>query len=228
MVLTPSTLFATIISAPNAHRILPRADFGFNPLMKVLYIMDRENSLEELKNRNLPLTRVKEIFEAFKDDMEIVGQVAMNLSMRTSVYDKEAGKDALMEELLVSLSETEDMGSRWAVAKNPHTPSHVLQKLAQDSVNLVRALAATNPNTPVSTLQKLFADEKIVRDGLSGNPSVPAKILAVLADDSDKMVRMRVAENPSTPKEVLEKLEKDSDENVAKAAEVNLKLRGDA
>lgn len=196
--------------------------------MKVLYIMDRESSLEELKKRDLPLTRVKEIFEAFMNDMEIVGQVAMNLSMRTSVYDRDGCEDPLMEELLVKLSETEDMGSRWAVAKNPYTPAHILQKLAQDSVNLVRALAATNPNTPVPTLQKLFSDEKIVRDGLSGNPSVPAKILAVLADDSDKMVRMRVAENPSTPEEVLQKLSKDNDENVAKAAEANLKQRGEA
>ncbi len=196
--------------------------------MKVLYNMDRESSLEELKNRELPLTRVKEIFEAFADDMEIVGQVAMNLSMRTSVYDRDGCKDPLMEDLLIKLSETEDMGSRWAVAKNPHTPAHILQKLAQDSVNLVRALAATNPNTPVATLQKLFSDEKIVRDGLSGNPSVPAKILTVLADDSDKMVRMRVAENPSTPEDVLEKLLKDGDENVAKAAEANIKRRGEA
>ncbi|BBG64725.1 leucine rich repeat variant [Hydrogenimonas sp.] len=226
-VLTTTTLFATIISVPITQPDLPVQISVPIPYESAIYIMERESSIEELKNRDLPLTRVKEIFEAFTDDMEVVGQVAMNLSMRTSVYDKDMGRDPLMVELLVRLSETEDMGSRWAVAKNPHTPSHILQKLAEDKINLVRALAATNPNTPSDVLQRLFNDEKIVRDGLSGNPSVPPKILAVLADDSDKMVRMRVAENPSTPKEVLEKLTGDGDENVAKAAEVNLKRRGE-
>ncbi len=189
--------------------------------------MDRESALEELKNRDLPIERVKEIFDNFENDLEIVGQVAMNLSLKTSVYDPDKGKSAVMEELLIRLSESEDMGSRWAVAKNPHTPAHILQKLAKDEINLVRALTATNPNTPTETLQKLFSDEKIVRDGLSGNPSTPAKILAVLADDSDKMVRMRVAENHSTPEDVLRKLAKDSDTNVAKAAEFNLGQRGE-
>ncbi len=224
-VLTPPILFATIISVSNLCRNPIAASFGFNPFMKVLYIMDREKALEELREKDLPLERVKEIFDIFEEDLEIVGQVAMNLSLKTSVYDPKRGKSPIMEELLIRLSETEDMGSRWAVAKNPHTPPHILQKLAKDSVNLVRALVATNPNTPVEVLQKLFGDEKIVRDGLSGNPSVPAKILTVLADDSDKMVRMRVAENPSAPQELLEKLTKDHDENVSKAAESHLKQR---
>ncbi len=188
--------------------------------------MDRESALEELKDKDLPIERVKEIFDTFEEDLEIVGQVAMNLSLKTSVYDSNKGKSPLMEELLIRLSETEDMGSRWAVAKNPHTPPYILKKLAKDSINLVRALVATNPNTPVEVLQTLFGDEKIVRDGLSGNPSVPAKILTVLADDSDKMVRMRVAENPATPKEVLQRLTNDGDTNVAKAAEFNIKQKG--
>ncbi|WP_457598820.1 HEAT repeat domain-containing protein [Hydrogenimonas sp.] len=185
--------------------------------------MDRETSLEALQEKSLPIEEVREIFETFKEDMEVVGQVAMNLSLRTSVYDREKGGGPIMIELLRALSETEDMGSRWAVAKNPHTPPDVLTKLATDEVNLVRALVATNPNTPGAVLHKLFSDEKIVRDGLSGNPSTPPKLLAVLADDSDKMVRMRVAENPSAPEEVLRKLANDPDENVAKAAEANLK-----
>ncbi len=187
--------------------------------------MDKERALEELKDKNIPLKRVKELFAIFKRDLEVVGQVAMNLSLRTSVYDRERGKSPIMEELLVELSQTEDMGSRWAVAKNPHTPVEVLQRLSDDEVNLVRALVATNPSTPPKVLQKLFSDEKIVRDGLSGNPSTPAKYLAALADDSDKMVRMRVAENPSTPTEVLKRLLQDLDENVAKAAKSNLEKR---
>ena len=187
--------------------------------------MDKEQAIEKLEDKRLPLEEVKEIYEMFCFDCQVVGQVAMNLSQRTSVYDREKEKSPIMEELLIKLSEAEDMGARWAVAKNPHTPVHILEKLAKDEVNLVRALVATNPNTPSHILQTLFSDEKIVRDGLSGNPSTPPKILKTLADDRDKMVRMRIAENPSTPIEILERLKKDVDENVAKAAEANLNKR---
>lgn len=184
--------------------------------------MERNEALELLEDKNLPLEKVKEIFELFKTDNEIVGMVAMNLSLRTSVYDRQKGKSPIMTELLVALSEVEDMGSRWAVAKNPHTPKEVLEKLARDEVNLVRALVATNPNTPSELLYKLFEDEKIVRDGISGNPNAPTELLEKLASDSDKLVRLRVAENPATPKEVLQKLSQDVDKDVSKAAETKL------
>ena len=190
--------------------------------------MDRNEALEKLEDKSLPLEEVKEIFYLFKEDQEVVGMVAMNLSLRTSVYDRNKGKSPIMTELLIELSQAEDMGSRWAVAKNPHTPVEILEKLANDEVNLVRALVATNPNTPSQIVEKLFNDEKIVRDGVSGNPNAPAHILAELAKDSDKLVRLRVAENPSTPTEVLEKLLEDTDQDVAKAAELKLKERTNA
>lgn len=184
--------------------------------------MSKEEALELLDNKNLPLEKVKEIFYTFKEDMEVVGMVAMNLSLRTSVYDREKERSPIMTQLLKKLSNVDDMGSRWAVAKNPHTPKEILVKLSKDKINLVRALVATNPNTPQNILQNLFNDEKIVRDGLSGNPSTPIKLLKILADDSDKMVRLRVAENPSTTKEILEKLSKDKDLDVSKAAKIRL------
>ena len=184
--------------------------------------MNKVEALELLEDKNLPLEKVKEIFETFRSDKEVVSKVAMNLSMRTSVYDRQKGKSPIMTELLVALSKVEDMGSRWAVAKNPHTPVEVLIKLAEDEVNLVRALVATNPNTPTYILYKLFEDEKIVRDGISGNPNAPAELLEKLAEDPDKLVRLRVAENPATPKEVLSKLTQDMDKDVSKAAEIKL------
>lgn len=185
--------------------------------------MQREEALDKLEDKTLPLEEVKEIFECFKDDNEIVGMVAMNLSLRTSVYNRDMGKSPIMTELLIELSQVEDMGSRWAVAKNPHTPTEILEKLAKDGVNLVRALVATNPNTPQNVLKDLFEDEKIVKDGISGNPGAPAELLKELAKDSDKLVRLRVAENPATPREVLESLQNDADMDVSRAAEIKLK-----
>lgn len=179
--------------------------------------------IDFLEDKALPIENVEAIYNAFRDNKEIVGQVAMNLSLRTSVYNREREYSPTMVALLIDIASNPiDMGARWAVAKNPHTPVEVLRHLANDPINLVRALVATNPATPGDVLEKFFSDEKIVRDGLSGNPNTPAKLLKVLADDNNKMVRMRLAENRSAPKEVVSLLLKDTDPDVAKAAEVNL------
>ena len=182
--------------------------------------------IELLEDKSLPIESVKQIYFPYRDNKEIVAQVAMNLSLRTSVYNREKEFSETMVELLRDLASNEaDMGARWAVAKNPHTPADVLSSLACDDVNLVRALVATNPKTPPQILEKFFSDEKIVRDGLSGNPSTPIKILKILANDADKMVRMRLAENSGAPKEILKELTNDSDANVAKAAQMNLEKK---
>lgn len=188
--------------------------------------MTKEEALETLRDVSTPIKDIDTIYDNFKNDPEIEGAVAMNLSRRTSVVDTSKEYSDEMVNLLIKISDASDMGARWAVAKNPHTPVDTLIKLSKDNVNLVRALVATNPKTPSEVLTKLFNDEKIVRDGLSGNPATPIKILKILADDSDKMARLRVSENPSTPIEILEKLTKDSEENISKAAQIHLDKRG--
>ncbi len=187
---------------------------------------DTEALIDILEDKSLPIDMVEKIYNNFKDNKQIVGQTAMNLSLRTSVYEREKEYSDTMVKLLIDIaSNPVDMGARWAVAKNPHTPIEVLRHLANDDVNLVRALVAANPSTPSDVLEKFFSDEKIVRDGLSGNPNTPAKLLKILTDDNDKMVRMRLAENRSAPRDIIELLLKDIDADVIKAAEANLKDR---
>ncbi len=182
--------------------------------------------IELLEDKTLPIEEVEAIYNAFKERKEIVGQVAMNLSLRTSVYERDKGYSPVMVRLLIDIaSNPVDMGARWAVAKNPHTPVEVLRHLSGDPVNLVRALVAANPSTPGDVLEKFFSDEKIVRDGLSGNPNTPHKLLKVLVDDNDKMVRMRLAENRAAPTDIVSMLLKDTDPDVVMAAEANLKER---
>ncbi|MEA1919775.1 MAG: hypothetical protein U9N52_08050, partial [Campylobacterota bacterium] len=184
---------------------------------------DSELLIDYLEDKSLPIEDVKNIYMAYKHHKEIVGQVAMNLSLRTSVYERDQEYSETMVELLRDIAKNPvDMGARWAVAKNPHTPTEVLRDLSKDKVNLVRALVATNPSTPSDILEIFFSDEKIVRDGLSGNPNTPVKLLKILADDNDKMVRMRLAENSNVPEDILTILLSDSDENVALAAKTNL------
>ncbi|WP_345975974.1 hypothetical protein [Sulfurimonas sp. HSL3-7] len=185
---------------------------------------NKEALIDLLEEKDCPIEDVKAIYYANRDDKEIVGQTAMNLSLRTSVYDRDKEYSDTMVELLIDIAKNKvDMGARWAVAKNPHTPSEVLAFLANDEINLVRALVATNPSTPPKVLEKFFSDEKIVKDGLSGNPSTPIKLLKIFVNDVDKMVRMRLAENPSATKEILTDLLEDSDPNVSKAADIKLK-----
>lgn len=184
---------------------------------------DTATLIELLEDKTLPIEDVQSIYNAFKTDKQLVGQVAMNLSLRTSVYEREREFSPIMVELLIDIaSNPVDMGARWAVAKNPHTPIEVLRHLSTDSINLVRALVAANPSTPSDVLEKFFSDEKIVRDGLSGNPNTPPKLLKILCDDNDKMVRMRLAENRSAPKEIVTTLLSDNDPDVVKAARANL------
>jgi hypothetical protein len=179
--------------------------------------------IELLEDKTLPIEEVEKIYQAYKNDKLIVGQVAMNLSLRTSVYERDKEYSPIMVSLLIDIaSNPVDMGARWAVAKNPHTPVEVLRHLSADPINLVRALVAANPSTPSDVLEKFFSDEKIVRDGLSGNPNTPAKYLKILCDDNDKMVRMRLAENRSAPKDIIQMLINDSDTDVSKAASANL------
>lgn len=181
-----------------------------------------ESIQQKLKNIDLDIDELQHIYEEYKNNHEIVNLIAMNLSLRTSVKNKENENCSKLSKILTNLAQSSDMATRWSVAKNPCTPVNVLRLLAQDQVNLVRALVATNPSTPQEFLIKFFSDEKIVRDGLSGNPSTPTKYLHILADDKDKMVRLRIASNPSASKQTLEKLCNDKDENVCIKAKQEL------
>jgi len=195
-------------------------------LQEAISQSDTAKLIELLEDKSLPIEDVETIYNAFKDHKELVGQVAMNLSLRTSVYERDREYSPIMVRLLIDIASNPiDMGARWAVAKNPHTPVEVLRHLANDSINLVRALVATNPSTPSDVLEKFFNDEKIVRDGLSGNPNTPAKLLKILADDNDKMVRMRLAENRAAPSDIIERLFSDNDIDVTKAAKANMESR---
>ena len=184
--------------------------------------MTEEEIHSNLENKTLDILIVNDIYKQHRGNKEIESMIAMNLSLRTSVYNKELEKSETIIELLCNLSDSQSMEARWAVAKNPHTPLFILEKLSGDSVNLVRALVATNQNTSTKILDRFFSDEKIVRDGLSGNQNTSLKLLNVLIGDNDKMVRLRVAENPSSTKEILEKLSKDANTDVSIAAKKRL------
>ena len=187
----------------------------------------KEDAIELLELPETDLDTIYILLKAFPKDLDIESNVAMALSLRTSVYDREKGTHEKMGEMLEILAASEDMQARWAVAKNPHTPESLLIKMAKDPINLVRALVANNPKTPVTILNELFNDEKIVRDGLTGNPNTPEKLLKLFINENDRMARLRVADNPGATKGILEALVKDEDKDVRTAAQKKLEaLKG--
>ena len=53
-----------------------------------------------------------------------------------------------------------DVNIRRVVAGNPNTPVKVLERLANDSVSLIRLHVAENPRTPADILRRLANDHE--------------------------------------------------------------------
>ena len=185
--------------------------------------MSPEVAHERFTCKNITYTEMLALLNACPDELSLQRSAAILLSQRAKQTPKEATEHDALIALLTLLSTSQDMSVRWAIAKHPLTPVTILETLSSDSINLVRALVATNASTPISILKKLFNDEKIVRDGLSGNPSTPLKYLLILADDTDAMVRLRILENPACTEALCERLLNDPAPNVQSAAHSKLK-----
>lgn len=184
--------------------------------------MSFELLLKKTSDKGLPIKELKCLLELHRGNTQIEATVVNSFSVLGPSDEIPYDVKILIIEILTHLAYSTDMSIRWAVAKNKLTSISVLKILSYDKINLVRALVATNPNTPTAVLKRLFNDAKIVRDGLSGNPSTPLKYLMILTDDSDPMVRLRVLENPSSKKAIYQKLLLDSNKNIANKAHEKL------
>ena len=72
---------------------------------------DIQQLIEYLEDKELPIEDVKRIYFACKENKEVVGQAAMNLSLRTSVYERDKEYSDTMVELLIDISKNPvDMG----------------------------------------------------------------------------------------------------------------------
>jgi hypothetical protein len=121
-----------------------------------------------------------------------------------------------------------------ALASNPKTPIHILQKLINSgSSSLSVFYALMNPNIPVEVLQEL-SQNKLFHWGIAMNPNSPVEILSEIAlnpqyqseiakstklppqiiekfSQPDSPVRAYLALNPNLPTEILQKLARDSE-----------------
>lgn len=100
---------------------------------------------------------------------------------------------------------------RSALAESADTPVNILQKLADDTDNLVRYHLVRNPNTPIEVLHKLANDvDKSIQQQLLNSPNFPIdskeEIAMKMAQDPDKWVRRKIAGNKNASSKVLQML----------------------
>lgn len=95
---------------------------------------------------------------------------------------------------------------RMTVARNIHTPPHILQFLATDTSPTVRANVAQNSKTPIETLQMLMhSPDSICRYSVAKNARTPVEWLRDLANDASVDVRATVCRQLKCPQDILEK-----------------------
>jgi hypothetical protein len=144
---------------------------------------------------------------------------------------------------LEALSEDPRINARKAVAHYTATPSHILDKLANDEAREVVANVARNPNTSTETLMRLVerkenhlsmivalntsstinilenlidTDQYLIKSRVITHDACSVKLLEKLSQDEVFLVRAKVAEDKKTPLHVLKKLaaEKDMEERL--------------
>jgi hypothetical protein len=94
----------------------------------------------------------------------------------------------------------------------------VTLRTSTDSADYTRA---QYESAPMDVWQEVIAHYPEMRFWVAHNKTVPADILAVLADDADPRVRYLVAAKRKAPAEVLTKLATDPDDSVRMAVAQN-------
>ena len=109
--------------------------------------------------------------------------------------------------VLQQLAKDPDETVRQVVLQNPNLPLKSLLELTQDkSVNVRLSLAYKAPRqtTPVQLLERLAQDEsEIVRARVAEHPDTPVELLVRLANDPSREVKNKLIGNPNTPVTVL-------------------------
>ncbi len=183
----------------------------------VLDIFDRDSLAvvrKALRNPSLPPEAIP--FLAKSEDAYVLGDVVMH-------------KDTPEPILREIFARNDSYLVRWGLAGNPHTPPEILEKLAQDGVELGAGVVDThhytlmgladNPSTPPQVLETLARNaDPLVRRGVARNPSTPRPIMELLASDSVEEVRFYLSINEALTPDVVETLKQDSSERVRKYA----------
>ncbi|BAZ11925.1 leucine rich repeat variant [Calothrix sp. NIES-4071] len=173
----------------SAHQLMARRPDSPYALSQVVEKGNQQAKLTAARSYKTPINILEQLA---KDSDETVRQVVSqnsNLPLAT----------------LLELARDPSINVRLGlVYKNPHqkrsTPVQLLEILAQDPSEQVRAKVAEHPDTPVEILIRLANDtSREVKTKLTGNPNTPVTILTRLGLE-ENLVNVR---NPNTPGSVL-------------------------
>ena len=144
------------------------------------------------------------------------------IKLRSAVIRLASAKPELREHLLPLLVKTAADPPNWAVAQNKLTPANVLSSLAEDHDVGTRVRVASNPSTPVEVLRKLFTDnDKYVRGSVLQNPATPADMIYDSIRDQDSLIRLRAIQSGKLNGDMVDSLVGDPDEKVRAAVAYN-------
>ncbi|WP_186538662.1 HEAT repeat domain-containing protein, partial [Dulcicalothrix desertica] len=119
--------------------------------------------------------------------------------------------------------------NRYAIAQNPSTPRHIVQKLTEDGNHVVRNAAMSNlAQYPILTNQPDdYSNVSLHLPSLFRGEALSAEILEQAASLSSKKILLAVANHPNTPKSILEKSTLSRHPEVVKAARFHVNLAGE-
>ena len=106
-----------------------------------------------------------------------------------------------------------------ALAENPNSPPHLVERVIDAAGTLAQARAVANPNASAEMIESVVASTPPTEpDGLFGgsqgivlcnaaeNPNCPVALLPNLARDTNEDVRSAVAKHPQCPETLIEQL----------------------
>ena len=127
-----------------------------------------------------------------------------------------------LEEGAFSLKNPNDIDVLKNLAKNPGTPSVVLNVLSTSSNSEVVEMVSKVPDLSVVAITNLVRNPQLdVKLNLFKNQNITRGHLSILSEDKSIYIRMKVAEHPKTSGWDLKQLSKDYNENVRQAVAMN-------
>ncbi|MBD2166961.1 hypothetical protein H6G04_21455 [Calothrix membranacea FACHB-236] len=174
----------------NAHKLMARRTGSPYALAQVVEKGDRNSKLTAARSNKTPIQVLQQLA---KDADEAVRQaVSQNanlplhnllelardpsMNVRSNLaYKPSHSKTPTPIQLLEILAQDESERIRARIAEHPDTPVEILVRLANDSSREVKTKLIANPNTPTTILNRLGLEENLVNQR---NPNTPGIVLA--------------------------------------------------
>lgn len=174
----------------NAHQLMARRSDSPYALAQVLEKGDQKAKLIAAGSNQTPIRVLEQLA---KDPDETVRQAVsensnlplnnllelardQSVNVRSSLaYKSFYNKTPTSVQLLEILAQDESEQIRARVAEHPDTPVEILTRLANDTSREVKSKLTANPNTPVTILTRLGLEENLVNQR---NPNTPGIALA--------------------------------------------------